>query len=178
MGIDYNKHAAKADYTPRNPFFEGQGDYLIVIQEMSAGENIKDEASDVCNWKVIRALRNGDPSLEGGVFCRRRKVNTFGTVNEIQNRVLVGLSMGKRLRKQNADPHFEFPKAQWTGKMWSDIHESNGKDIAGYPIVITCRLTGTKANPEPHFLAIDYRYPTAKDLEGITLDEKGRVVED
>lgn len=174
MPFDYNEAASKADYKDRPPFHDMEGSFIVVIESDKLVDERKTDNVNVCIWRIVKVL-SGPPGVVGRRFTRRRPAKSDGTINEWQNRYTVALSMNARLRKKDRDPHFEFPKAKYTGATIKSIHDTDGAIVSGYPIRVESRQVSMKTK-DGDFTVCEYTYPTAADLEGIALDENGMVV--
>lgn len=166
---DYSK-IDNATVQTKYPFHNEVGTHIIVFEDW-IGRNTRTKGfGDFCNWTIVKTL-HGDTSGVGAKRTRLRIWGRDGTDSEVKNRAQASLSAAGQKSK---GPGFEFPIGQVTGQIVKGIHEVAGRNVAGYPIKIVVDMVKTKAQTD--FTAIMYSVPTPRDLEGITLDDNGRVI--
>lgn len=151
-------------------FFEQVGTHIITIDEW-VGRDARDGIfCDICNVTVVKTLM-GDGSAVGQMRCRLRKADKDGMwANEAKQRVVVALTAATRAATGDSDFVYEAKNA--TGDVLKSIHDKNGANVAGYPIKVQI----DPPKPGKVFKPATYSIPTEADLEGVTLDESGRVV--
>lgn len=173
MAINYEEKAREAKYSEKPPFHDMEGSFIVVIQSDSIINERKLDDVNVCKWRIVKVLE-GNPSVLNKTFTRRRPAKSDGTSDEWQNRYCTALSMNMRLKK-GGDPRYEFPRANYTGATLKMIHEGAGEMIAGYPIRVESQQVDMKTKVGK-FTVCTYHFPTAADLEGLTLNADGQVV--
>lgn len=174
MAIDYDKKAAEGKYTDKPPFHDMEGSFIVVILSDNIINERKLDDVNICKWRILKVLE-GPTNVVGKTFTRRRPAKSDGTSDEWQNRYCTALSMSMRLRKKGGDPRYEFPRANYTGAILKTIHEGGGEMISGYPIRVESKQVDMKTKAG-QFTVCTYHFPTAAELEGISLNDDGQVI--
>lgn len=164
----YNK-INDATVQTKYPFLNEAGTHIVSIENWIGRDTRLHGFGDFCDMVIVKTLR-GDASGVGAHRSRLRIWSRDGTASEVKNRAQAALSAAG----QKKQPGFEFPVAAVTGDIVKTIHEQAGRNVAGYPIKVEVENVKTKAG-QP-FTSIMFSVPTAADLEGIHLDDNGRVV--
>jgi hypothetical protein len=165
---DYGK-IDNATVQTKYPFHNEVGTHIVVIENWIGRDTRQQGFSDFCDWTIVKTLRGDDRSV-GAKRSRMRIWSRDGTDSELKNRAQAALSAAM----QKAKPGQEFPVAAVTGQVLKNIHEQAGRNVAGYPVKIEVEQVKTKTAKD--FTAINYSVPTPRDLEGLELDDQGRVI--
>lgn len=174
MAINYEEKAREAKYSEKPPFHDMEGNFIVVVlKDVIVNERKMDDVN-ICHWRVLKVL-DGPQNAVGKTFTRRRPAKSDGTSDEWQNRYCTALSMSMRLRKKGGDPRYEFPRANYTGAILKTIHEGGGEMISGYPIRVESKPRAMTTK-QGMFTVCTYHFPTAAELEGISLNDDGQVV--
>lgn len=156
----------------RYPFLNELGAHIIVIDEWFGRKTRKGPFGDFCNLTVVKTLA-GDASAVGQMRCRLRTEDADGMwAKEAKERGITAMTAAARSIPGNED--YVYPPKDFTGDVLKNIHDKNGANVAGFPLKIQVSTNKTKAGKD--FTAVTYSIPTKRDLEGVTLDESGRVV--
>ncbi len=174
MAINYDEKAREAKFVDKPPFHDMEGSFIVAILSDNIVNERKLDDVNVCKWRVLKVLE-GPTNVVGKTFTRRRPARSDGTSDEWQNRYCTALSMSMRLRKKGGDPRYEFPRANYTGAILKTIHEGGGEMIAGYPIRVESKQVDMKTKVGK-FTVCTYHFPTAAELEGISLNDDGQVI--
>lgn len=158
------------------PWLEEQGVHIVTIDEWYSKRTRLHGEADFANVTVHKTI-SGDASAVGLPRCRMRTFNSrkegandlaFG---EVRQRAQVALSVAARAA--NGDPSYVVPLAQVDGNALAAIVADNGAMVAGFPVKATVLTVKTKTGSP--FTTVQWSIPTKGDLEGLRLDEQGRI---
>lgn len=158
------------------PWLEEQGVHIVTIDEWYSKKTRLHGEADFVNVNVVKTL-SGDASAVGLPRCRMRTFDSRKegandlALGEVRQRAQVALSVAARAA--NGDPSYVVPIAQVDGNALTAIVSDNGAMVQGYPIKATVLTVKTKTGAP--FTTVQWSIPTRGDLEGVKLDEQGRV---
>lgn len=152
----------------RYPWMSEQGTHIVTFESWTGRNTFKHGFADFLEVRVIKTLA-GDSSAVGLRRTRMRPWSQHGALDEIRTRAYTAMSAVAKASGGSAPS-----QAEINGSVIQGIHGSAGDMFVGYPIKIEVANIKTRGGND--FTTIAWSLPTALDLEGVALDQTGRVV--
>lgn len=152
----------------RYPWMTENGAHIVTFESWTGRKTVKHGFADFLELRVVKTLV-GDASAVGSRRTRMRPWGQHGALDEVRTRAYTAMSAVAKANGGSAPS-----QAEINGSVLQGIHASAGDMFVGYPIKIEVANIKTRGGND--FTTIAWSLPTATDLEGVALDQTGRVV--